>query len=274
VTGPILSHRRRLRFPPPNPIAAPRGPPPPPQVRDLLQRFVNIRRHKIEDGLRMVAQASTIRLANLSAYEANLIRLNLQGSLNMFLRFSKARLRGFAVGVGVFACVFVCLCVCVASVCAFVRVCVVCVCVRACVRRGLGCCRAPGAWPSLSHRGPRPAAAGGAAAGEPGGGDDAGNAWLLTAARQVATAMAAPPRDPLTTPRHVREPPLPPPRTPTHDGALCAGEVQRAAGARAGPPGAGCALNVLTIHAMCGCRAAIKACKHQGEGCCMEGNLL
>ncbi|KIZ02764.1 DNA replication complex GINS protein PSF2 [Monoraphidium neglectum] len=62
------------------------------QVRDLLQQFVNIRRHKIEDGLRMVAQASTIRLANLSAYEANLIRLNLQGSLNMFLKFSKVEL--------------------------------------------------------------------------------------------------------------------------------------------------------------------------------------
>lgn len=60
-----------------------------PQVRDLLQSFVNIRRHKIEEGLRMVAQASTIKLNNLAAYEANLIRLNLQGSLNMFLKFSK-----------------------------------------------------------------------------------------------------------------------------------------------------------------------------------------
>jgi hypothetical protein len=60
-------------------------------VRDLLQRFVNIRRHKIEEGLRLVSQASTIKLTNLSAYEANLIRLNLQGSLNMFLKFSKAR---------------------------------------------------------------------------------------------------------------------------------------------------------------------------------------
>ncbi|KAI8465082.1 MAG: DNA replication complex GINS protein [Monoraphidium minutum] len=59
------------------------------KVRDLLQRFVNIRRHKIEEGLRLVAAASTIKLANLSAYEANLIRLNLQGSLNMFLKFSK-----------------------------------------------------------------------------------------------------------------------------------------------------------------------------------------
>lgn len=62
------------------------------KVRDLLQRLVNIRRHKIEDGLRMVSAASTIRLANLSAYEANLIRLNLQGSLNMFLKFSKVEL--------------------------------------------------------------------------------------------------------------------------------------------------------------------------------------
>ncbi|GBF97942.1 DNA replication complex GINS [Raphidocelis subcapitata] len=62
------------------------------KVRDLLQRFVNIRRHKIEEGLRLVSQASTIRLTNLSAYEANLIRLNLQGSLNMFLKFSKVEL--------------------------------------------------------------------------------------------------------------------------------------------------------------------------------------
>jgi hypothetical protein len=60
------------------------------KVRDLLQRFVNIRRHKIEEGLRLVAQASTIKLNNLSAYEANLIRLNLQGSLDTFLKFSKA----------------------------------------------------------------------------------------------------------------------------------------------------------------------------------------
>lgn len=62
------------------------------KVRGLLQRLVNIRRHKIEDGLRLVAQASTIRLTNLAAYEANLIRLNLQGSLNAFLKFSKAEL--------------------------------------------------------------------------------------------------------------------------------------------------------------------------------------
>lgn len=39
-----------------------------------------------------MSQASTIRLTNLSAYEANLIRLNLQGSLNMFLKFSKVEL--------------------------------------------------------------------------------------------------------------------------------------------------------------------------------------
>jgi hypothetical protein len=71
---------------------------PRPQVRDLLQRFVNIRRHKIEEGLRLVSQASTIKLTNLSAYEANLIRLNLQGSLNVFLKFSKARGAGWQRG--------------------------------------------------------------------------------------------------------------------------------------------------------------------------------
>lgn len=50
----------------------------------------------------MVAQASTIRLTNLSAYEANLIRLNLQGSLNMFLKFSKVCMQkgGHGMGVG------------------------------------------------------------------------------------------------------------------------------------------------------------------------------
>lgn len=75
--------------------------PHPSQVRGLLQQFVNIRRHKIEEGLKMVAQASTIKLTNLSAYEANLIRLNLQGSLNMFLKFSKVgRLAGWTAGRG------------------------------------------------------------------------------------------------------------------------------------------------------------------------------
>jgi len=57
-----------------------------------------------------VAQASTIRLTNLSGYEANLIRLNLQGSLNMFLKISKVRggwlgaggeFGGIGIGVGV-----------------------------------------------------------------------------------------------------------------------------------------------------------------------------
>ena len=87
------------------------------QVRDLLQQFVNIRRHKIEEGLKMVAQASTIKLTNLSAYEANLIRLNLQGSLNMFLKFSKVGFICVLGGGGACACAHVCVLLVFARAC-------------------------------------------------------------------------------------------------------------------------------------------------------------
>eukprot|EP00877_Chromochloris_zofingiensis_P000919 jgi/Chrzof1/10828/Cz05g13190.t1 len=59
-------------------------------VRDKLQRLSNIRRHKIEDGLKEVSQAATVKLNNLSAYEANMIRLSFQGTLNMFLKLEEA----------------------------------------------------------------------------------------------------------------------------------------------------------------------------------------
>lgn len=58
-------------------------------MRDKLQRLSNIRRHKIEDGLKEVSQAATVKLNNLSAYEANMIRLSFQGTLNMFLKLEE-----------------------------------------------------------------------------------------------------------------------------------------------------------------------------------------
>ncbi len=55
------------------------------QVRSKVQQLANIRRHKIEEGLKQVSSAVTVKLNNLSAYEANLIRLSFQGTLNHFL---------------------------------------------------------------------------------------------------------------------------------------------------------------------------------------------
>lgn len=59
------------------------------QVREQLQRLINIRRQKIEEGLQQVVSAATVRIDHLSAYESNLIRLTFQGTLNMFLKWDK-----------------------------------------------------------------------------------------------------------------------------------------------------------------------------------------
>jgi GINS complex subunit 2 len=56
------------------------------QVREKLQQLVNIRRNKIETGLKQVTSAATVRINNLSAYESNLIRRSFLDSLNMFLK--------------------------------------------------------------------------------------------------------------------------------------------------------------------------------------------
>jgi GINS complex subunit 2 len=59
------------------------------RVRSLLARLANIRRHKIEDGLRQVQAAVTVRLNHLSAFEANLIRPSFQGTLGAFDRLER-----------------------------------------------------------------------------------------------------------------------------------------------------------------------------------------
>jgi len=59
------------------------------RVRALLARLSNIRRHKIEDGLRQVQAAVTVRLNHLSACEANLIRPSFQGALGAFDRLER-----------------------------------------------------------------------------------------------------------------------------------------------------------------------------------------
>jgi hypothetical protein len=59
------------------------------RTRALLTRLANVRRHKIEDGLRQVQGAVTVRLNHLSAGEANLIRPAFQGTLKAFDRLER-----------------------------------------------------------------------------------------------------------------------------------------------------------------------------------------
>jgi hypothetical protein len=61
------------------------------QVRDKLAQLVNVRRHKMEQGLRQISATATVRVNGLGAYEVNLIRANLTGALDSFLRMETVR---------------------------------------------------------------------------------------------------------------------------------------------------------------------------------------
>lgn len=56
------------------------------QVREKLAKLVNVRRHKMEEGLSQITGTATVRVNGLGAYELNLMRTNFQGALNMFLK--------------------------------------------------------------------------------------------------------------------------------------------------------------------------------------------
>jgi hypothetical protein len=60
-------------------------------VRDKLAKLVNVRRHKMEEGLHQIGSTATVRVNGLGAYELNLIRANFQGALNMFLKLETVR---------------------------------------------------------------------------------------------------------------------------------------------------------------------------------------
>jgi hypothetical protein len=62
------------------------------QVRNKLAQLVNVRRHKMEEGLRQISGTATVRVNGLGAYELNLIRNNFQGALDMFLKLEAVRL--------------------------------------------------------------------------------------------------------------------------------------------------------------------------------------
>jgi hypothetical protein len=61
------------------------------QVRNKLAQLVNVRRHKMEEGLRQISGTATVRVNGLGAYELNLIRSNFQGALDMFLKLEAVR---------------------------------------------------------------------------------------------------------------------------------------------------------------------------------------
>jgi hypothetical protein len=63
----------------------------PAQVRNKLAQLVNVRRHKMEEGLRQISGTATVRVNGLGAYELNLIRNNFQGALDMFLKLEAVR---------------------------------------------------------------------------------------------------------------------------------------------------------------------------------------
>ena len=69
-------------------------------MRDKLAKLVNVRRHKMEEGLHQIGSTATVRVNGLGAYELNLIRTNFQGALNMFLKLETVR-GGLRRGVGV-----------------------------------------------------------------------------------------------------------------------------------------------------------------------------
>jgi hypothetical protein len=56
------------------------------QIRDKLATLVNVRRHKMEEGLQQISSTATVRVNGLGSYELNLIRQNFQGALDMFLK--------------------------------------------------------------------------------------------------------------------------------------------------------------------------------------------
>jgi hypothetical protein len=68
-------------------------------VRNKLAQLVNVRRHKMEEGLRQISGTATVRVNGLGAYELNLIRNNFQGALDMFLKLEAVRC-SFASAVG------------------------------------------------------------------------------------------------------------------------------------------------------------------------------
>jgi hypothetical protein len=67
-------------------------------VRDKLAKLVNVRRHKMEEGLHQIGSTATVRVNGLGAYELNLIRTNFQGALNMFLKLETVSGSGVAGG--------------------------------------------------------------------------------------------------------------------------------------------------------------------------------
>lgn len=68
------------------------------QVRDKLAKLVNVRRHKMEEGLHQIGSTATVRVNGLGAYELNLIRANFQGALNMFLKLETVSSSAFSAG--------------------------------------------------------------------------------------------------------------------------------------------------------------------------------
>lgn len=74
--------------------------PAPLQVRDKLANLVNVRRHKMEEGLHQIGSTATVRVNGLGAYELNLIRSNFQGALNMFLKLETVGVAFFGARAG------------------------------------------------------------------------------------------------------------------------------------------------------------------------------
>jgi len=71
------------------------------KVRTKLETLINVRRHKMEEGLRQIGSTATVRVNGLGAFELNLIRANFQGALNMFLKLetvSRDELTGVVFG--------------------------------------------------------------------------------------------------------------------------------------------------------------------------------
>ena len=60
-----------------------------PQLQELLEELKKVRNSKILDGMRKVSGPTIVRLNNLSAGEANKIRLLLASSLNLWHQLQK-----------------------------------------------------------------------------------------------------------------------------------------------------------------------------------------
>lgn len=105
------------------------------QVREKLATLVNVRRHKMEDGLGQIAGTATVRVNGLGAYELNLMRTNFQGAMNMFLKLETVSNSSMGTG---YECAALVICECVQSralsvklawalaVCDYVELCVCC----------------------------------------------------------------------------------------------------------------------------------------------------